>query len=306
MQELKINEEFENLIRPLTKEEFEALENSIKKDGCRDPITILEDGTIIDGHNRYKICQAHNIKYSTFVQKSLETDTDIKLWMLYNQIGKRNMSTYYKGKLSLEIEKLEQVHAKERQGTRNDLKEGNIRPDLALSYKSGKALELAAKKTGIGYETVRKIKKIHEVCDKELIEKLEKEEISVDAAFQYINKPKQRDGRDIAAREAKRRKILGDEYFKSSDVTEVIRAVRAKKMKDLFTHHVLEEYKLSTNIDYIFICKDKKGDTSKEIHFKTNLSFDEASKLYEHWASLQKKEKQLQNSTKKSGSIHLL
>ena len=187
--ELKINEEFENLIRSLTDEEFKVLEDNLKNNGCRDPITVLEDNTIIDGHNRYKICRNHNIEYRTFTQKGLDTDADIKLWMLYNQIGKRNYNNFDKSLVAIEIEKLELVKAKERQGTRNDLKEDNIPPDLReCSKHNNESLVKAAKKAGIGYETVRKTKHILEKAPEEVIAKVRKGDVSIDRAYQKIQR----------------------------------------------------------------------------------------------------------------------
>ena len=194
---LKINEEFKNLIRPLTEDEFKVLEENLKKNGCRDPITILEDGTIIDGHNRYKICQEHNIKYSTFVQKDLETGTDIKLWMLYNQIGKRNYTSFDKSLVAIEIEKLESIKAKERMLKLSNLKQFQeleeqndlpARSDLTEREESGKALEKAAKAVGVGYGTVYKTKQILAKAPEEVIEKVRKGDVSVDRAYQKIQR----------------------------------------------------------------------------------------------------------------------
>ncbi|MBQ8439550.1 MAG: ParB N-terminal domain-containing protein [Clostridia bacterium] len=59
---LRIDEAFRSLIRPLHRTEFEALEKSLRAEGCRDPIVVW-DGTIIDGHNRYDICSRHKIPF---------------------------------------------------------------------------------------------------------------------------------------------------------------------------------------------------------------------------------------------------
>lgn len=185
---LKINEEFKNLIRPLTDEEFKFLEDNLKKNGCRDPITILEDGTIIDGHNRYKICRNHNIEYRIFTQKGLDSETDVKLWMLYNQIGKRNYNNFDKSLVAIEIEKLEQVKAKERQGTRTDLINNNFLSDLTRSDDKGGSLEKAAKAVGVGYGTVYKTKQILAKAPEEVIEKVRKGDVSVDRAYQKIQR----------------------------------------------------------------------------------------------------------------------
>ena len=61
---LKIDEQFKNIIRPLRKDEYKMLDSNIVADGCREPI-IVWNGTIIDGHNRYEICNRLQIQYST-------------------------------------------------------------------------------------------------------------------------------------------------------------------------------------------------------------------------------------------------
>jgi len=53
-----IDREFHDLIPSLTSEELILLEESIIKEGCRDPLVIWQD-IILDGHNRYEICNRH-------------------------------------------------------------------------------------------------------------------------------------------------------------------------------------------------------------------------------------------------------
>ena len=62
--QLNIDTEFKNLIRPLRKEEGMQLELNLVVGGCRDPI-ITWNNTIIDGHNRYEICNRLHIPYAT-------------------------------------------------------------------------------------------------------------------------------------------------------------------------------------------------------------------------------------------------
>ncbi|MDX5584306.1 MAG: hypothetical protein QNK20_05165, partial [Aureibaculum sp.] len=57
-----INQEFKKLIPKLSIEEFNQLEKNIISDGCRDPL-VLWDDTIIDGHNRFEICNKHGIEF---------------------------------------------------------------------------------------------------------------------------------------------------------------------------------------------------------------------------------------------------
>lgn len=95
-----LDKEFQSFIRPLKQVEFDRLEESIKAEGCRDPIVVWKD-IIIDGHNRYKICSKNNIPYKT-KEIQFNNREEAKLWMINNQLGKRNLTdeerTYLIGK----------------------------------------------------------------------------------------------------------------------------------------------------------------------------------------------------------------
>lgn len=52
---IKVNPELEALLPPLSTEEFDALKLDIKQNGVVAPILVDEDGTILDGHNRFRI-----------------------------------------------------------------------------------------------------------------------------------------------------------------------------------------------------------------------------------------------------------
>lgn len=87
-----IDNEFRSLIPPLTPEEYNGLEESILAEGCRDAL-VLWGETLIDGHNRYEICTAHNIPFET-VKKDFASRADVKLWMIGNQLARRNINKY--------------------------------------------------------------------------------------------------------------------------------------------------------------------------------------------------------------------
>lgn len=90
-----INEEFKNLIPPLTDEEYKGLEENIVKEGCRDALVLWGD-TLIDGHNRYKICTEHNIPFKT-IQKDFKNKDEVLLWMIDNQKSRRNLTAFSRG-----------------------------------------------------------------------------------------------------------------------------------------------------------------------------------------------------------------
>ncbi|MEG3929533.1 MULTISPECIES: hypothetical protein [unclassified Microcoleus] len=90
---LRIDPDFQTLIPPLSAIEFAALESSILEEGCRDPLVVwTEEKILIDGHNRYAICSAHGIPYQT-VEMSFDSPNAVKVWMLLNQLGRRNLTS---------------------------------------------------------------------------------------------------------------------------------------------------------------------------------------------------------------------
>ena len=87
---LVINEELRNIIPPLTTEELEALEKSILRDGIREPLVVWGK-VIVDGHNRFEICEKHGIiPELTFMD--FDSVDDAKIWMIDNQMGRRNLN----------------------------------------------------------------------------------------------------------------------------------------------------------------------------------------------------------------------
>lgn len=101
---LVISKELQDYIIPLNTEEFKQLENNIIKEGCRDPLVVWpkDNGSLVlvDGHNRYKICQKHDIPFN--IKKIPFANVDeVKLWMVNNQMGRRNLTpdqlSYYRG-----------------------------------------------------------------------------------------------------------------------------------------------------------------------------------------------------------------
>ena len=59
-----IDDHFQSLIPPLSAEEKAQLEENIKVEGCRDTL-ITWQGILLDGHNRFEICNRLNIPFRT-------------------------------------------------------------------------------------------------------------------------------------------------------------------------------------------------------------------------------------------------
>jgi hypothetical protein len=89
---MKIDKEFQSLIFPLSNDEYILLEQNIIRDGCRDALVVWkEEDILLDGHNRYKICQKHKIDYKIKII-SLSDRATAEDWIDSNQLGRRNLS----------------------------------------------------------------------------------------------------------------------------------------------------------------------------------------------------------------------
>jgi hypothetical protein len=90
---LYINEELKSLVAPLSADEYSLLRENIRRDGLLEPLTLWAErsGTIVDGHNRYAICQELGIGFKTKALSFSSIDA-VKLWVLEHQIGRRNLT----------------------------------------------------------------------------------------------------------------------------------------------------------------------------------------------------------------------
>ena len=114
---LKIDKEFEKLIPPLQDTEFSGLTKSILKYGCQEPIEIWNN-TIIDGHNRYKICKANNIPFEVR-EMDFSDRGEALVYIIEKQFGRRNLLPFQRSELALKMKNVIQAKAKEKQESSN-------------------------------------------------------------------------------------------------------------------------------------------------------------------------------------------
>tara|TARA_R100000152_G_C6775011_1_gene203129 strand:- start:1193 stop:1981 length:789 start_codon:yes stop_codon:yes gene_type:complete len=105
MTTLIIDEEFKNILPPLSEDEHLALEENITQWGsARDPILVWkEESIIIDGHHRHSVCEAYGLPFEIkFI--SFGSRRDAIAWAYRNQLGRRNLTPqkmrYLQGKIS--------------------------------------------------------------------------------------------------------------------------------------------------------------------------------------------------------------
>ena len=99
MREITIDVEFKGLLPALDEKTYAMLEESLRENGCMHPL-VLWDGILIDGHNRYEICQKHGIPFKVEEKEFADRDEAL-IWIITTQVARRNLSpmqlSYYRG-----------------------------------------------------------------------------------------------------------------------------------------------------------------------------------------------------------------
>ena len=176
---MNIDKEFQGLIPPLTPEEYTGLEQSILTEGCRDALIVWND-TLIDGHNRYEICNRHGKPFKTS-EKAFSSRDDVMLWIIDNQFSRRNLPTYERGVLAL---KKKGIIARQAEGRMMLGKKAdpNQNSDKGSTYKK------LAGMAGISHDTIHKIDIIEHKAPEPLKEKIKSGEVSINQAYQAVRR----------------------------------------------------------------------------------------------------------------------
>lgn len=173
---LTVDPEFRDLIPPLNDEELAMLEESIVANGCESPLVVW-NGVIVDGHNRYAVCQKHGIPFAV-TEKNFDNREDAMLWMLRNQLGRRNLNSYQRSELALKFEPLIASASEKRM-----LAGKAIDPTQNSAEGSGETRHQIARMAGVSHDTIKKVKKLNESADEETKGKLRRGEVTVHKAY---------------------------------------------------------------------------------------------------------------------------
>jgi hypothetical protein len=192
---IKVDPEFKTLIPPLTAEERAGLEESILREGCRDPLVVWAspDGEqiLLDGHNRLEICTTHRLPYKTEVL-TMETRDDAKVWIIKTQFARRNLTPYQRAELFIVLGEI--IAARSRQGERSD---------LCPTLDKGEPLDTIgelAELAGMSRASMHKARVIHREAPEEVKAKLRRGETTINKEFQQIRREARReDARERAA-----------------------------------------------------------------------------------------------------------
>lgn len=131
---IEIDPELEKVLPPLSKEDYQMLEQSLLQNGFMHHSTKIQlwcppeeeendngehpaKSYIIDGHNRYRICQKHNIDLPSWCFEWLCFDTkeEVKKYIYENQLARRNLTPIQKISIAEQYRSIYEKQAKENQ-----------------------------------------------------------------------------------------------------------------------------------------------------------------------------------------------
>ncbi len=160
--ELKINPEYESLLPPLPSGEYAATKESIEKNGMHFPIIANPRGTILDGHNRFKICKELGIE-PRYEIKNFENPLLEKHFVIEANLKRRHLTPFQKIEMALPLVEIEKALAKQRQlaGKTSPSHEGK-----------GEVSDIVGKKIGVSGPMIERAMMVIKEADKKTIKRL--------------------------------------------------------------------------------------------------------------------------------------
>lgn len=191
--DIVVNEALKAYIDPLTPEEYESLERSLLAEGCRDALVLWGD-VLVDGHNRYGICQKHALPFRTMQNSRFQSIEDVHLWMIEQHLGRRSVSDFQRGVLALrKREILAQRSAVPPVSKAEDAPAAADEPAAVASPSTERppSREALAREAKLSGNQVALIEKIQKQAAPEVVAAVRSGQISINAAAAVASLPEE-------------------------------------------------------------------------------------------------------------------
>ena len=187
-QDYIIHSDFDGVFSKMTPEQRAELKASILKEGFRDPFVVWEEHNyLLDGHNRDSIYEelrkelGDQFRFKPkIVRLSFTDETQAQLWMLKNQLSRRNLKAFQRIEAALPFKELFAAPAKDR-------KHKGVPQNFGEGIETN---EEVAKVALTSHENVRKVEKILKEANKKDIEALRRGDanVSIHSVYQSLGK----------------------------------------------------------------------------------------------------------------------
>lgn len=240
MKEYRIDPELNEVLPKLSDADYKALEQSLLTDGFKGAPIMVWGDIIVDGHNRYEICNKHNIPYEV---KEIEfaSKEEAIIWMVRQQLGRRSLTPLQRIAIVEKYKPFYKKKAKEnmslggksyspKKGSENSTTLPDKNQGSENSTKVPKKIDVReelAKDADVSTNTYSKGVKILKSGNEELINETIIGQKSINKAFNELKKSDDADKSDN----------VSDPDSELKDLKEVQRKEAAQKIKE-----VREEY----------------------------------------------------------------
>jgi len=147
----------------------------------------LDDPTLIDGHNRFAICSKHGLTFQT-VEREFADRQAAELWMIGNQMGRRNLENIDKVPLLERKREILAGQAKERMLA--TLKHGDESPAVEnLPQREDKTRDAVAAEIGVSGKTYDALRKVSNEGTDELKQAVRDKKIGASTAAEIAHLP---------------------------------------------------------------------------------------------------------------------
>jgi hypothetical protein len=190
IRDVVVEPELESLLRPLNEDESNKLTASILRGWTDESIKVwLGHNLLIDGHNRFKVWQtalkSDPDNAPNIVELPFESIEDVKVWMVDNQLQRRNLNPAEVIQLMLlqsgELQKI----------ARRNLTRGGPGSEPCTNLYKVDVIADVAKKSGVGRTTVARAKKVFDKGTPELKQQMLAGETSIHAAYHEVKQAEQ-------------------------------------------------------------------------------------------------------------------
>ena len=176
--QLQIDPELEKIAPDLTESELNILIDGILEMGCISPLIVWGE-TIVDGHNRYRICHENNIPFG-IEQIEFADKTQAKLWIVENQLGRRNLTPFQRCEMVLPLED------ELKEEGRKNMAEGSGKTKGLSKLTNLNTRKTLAKMAGVADGTIYKVRKLINEADEETLGKLRTGKIKIHSAYMKL------------------------------------------------------------------------------------------------------------------------
>ena len=176
---IHINKEYQNLVYPLTEQEYQTLKRSIVEKGFwkSKPIIVNGQGIILDGHHRFQACQELEIEPVISVE-SFADDLQEKLFVIESNLRRRQLNKFQRTELALKEKPIRaEIARRNSQANLKQSRQPNPASIPSIGYPTlgngkGRVDQQIADLAGVGKDAVREVEFIVQKAPKELIDRL--------------------------------------------------------------------------------------------------------------------------------------